>query len=176
MALKTLTGQTYLLPTEAQWECACRGRALSSGKVELTTDPYHFGKTITPKQANYADSKIGGTTKVGSYPESRNGFGLFRHARECMGVVSRLVWRLIQRRIVQKTPLAIRLVLIRAPAGCSGAVAGSTPPGSAARRTAAGSGRRTGAATSACASPKFRPVRRKRASRKRAEATKPLGA
>jgi formylglycine-generating enzyme required for sulfatase activity len=68
--LSRVTGQTYGLPTEAQWEYACRGRALLGG-----SDPYHFGKTITPLNANYADSKINGTTKVGKY--APNGFGLF---------------------------------------------------------------------------------------------------
>ncbi len=72
--LSRLTGETYGLPTEAQWEYACRGRIRSSGGVEITTDPYHFGKVITPKLANFDDSKIGGTTKVGAY--AVNGFGL----------------------------------------------------------------------------------------------------
>jgi formylglycine-generating enzyme required for sulfatase activity len=40
----------------------------------MTTEPFHFGKVIAPKVANFADSKINGTTKVGSYPV--NGFGL----------------------------------------------------------------------------------------------------
>jgi len=75
------TGQTYGLPTEAQWEYACRGRALSSGGVEITGDAYHFGKAITPKDANY-ENKVGGTSKVGSY--ACNGFGLFdMHGNVC---------------------------------------------------------------------------------------------
>jgi formylglycine-generating enzyme len=65
----------YGLPTEAQWEYSCRERSFSSARVEITSDPYHFGKTITSKHANCSDSKIGGTTKVGSYPA--NGFGLY---------------------------------------------------------------------------------------------------
>ncbi len=58
-------GREYRLPSEAEWEYACR--------AEMTT-PYHFGETITDKLANY-DRNFGGTTPVGQFPP--NAFGLF---------------------------------------------------------------------------------------------------
>jgi sulfatase modifying factor 1 len=58
-------GYAYTLPTEAQWEYACRAG---------TTTAYSFGDTITPKQANYYEGKIGKTTEVGTYPANPWGF------------------------------------------------------------------------------------------------------
>jgi Uncharacterized conserved protein len=52
------TGQHYRLPTEAEWEYACR-----AGK----TTRFSVGDSITPLQANYGHN-VGRTTKVGSYP------------------------------------------------------------------------------------------------------------
>ena len=57
------TGKPYRLPSEAEWEYACRAG---------TTTPYHFGKTISPEQANYGGSE---TTEVGSF--FPNSFGLY---------------------------------------------------------------------------------------------------
>ena len=57
-------GTEYRLPTEAEWEYACRAG---------TTTPYHFGKDITDKLANHGGS-VGQTTTVGLY--RANAFGL----------------------------------------------------------------------------------------------------
>ncbi len=60
------TGQPYRLPSEAEWEYACRA---------ATTTRYWWGDAITPKNANYSDSKLGKTTEVGAYPP--NPWGLY---------------------------------------------------------------------------------------------------
>lgn len=57
-------GWEYALPTEAEWEYACRAG---------TTTAYSFGSTITTSQANYGNS-VGETADVGSYPPNPWGF------------------------------------------------------------------------------------------------------
>jgi formylglycine-generating enzyme required for sulfatase activity len=57
------TGQEYRLPTEAEWEYACRAG---------TTTKYHFGDEITQELANYSGKE---TTIVGKFPYV-NAFGL----------------------------------------------------------------------------------------------------
>ncbi|NEP54422.1 MAG: formylglycine-generating enzyme family protein, partial [Moorea sp. SIO3C2] len=74
--LSEYTGKQYRLPSEAEWEYACRAG---------TTTPFHYGETITSKLANYngeftyAEEAEGEyreeTTDVGIFPP--NGFGLY---------------------------------------------------------------------------------------------------
>ena len=59
------TGKEYRLPSEAEWEYACRAG---------TTTKYYFGDDITSDLANY-DGNVGETTSVGQY--SPNAFGLY---------------------------------------------------------------------------------------------------
>jgi formylglycine-generating enzyme required for sulfatase activity len=73
--LSQRTGRTYTLPSEAQWEYACRAGS---------TTPFHFGDTITSDLANYrasspyADGPKGKvrrqTTPAGRFPA--NAWGL----------------------------------------------------------------------------------------------------
>jgi formylglycine-generating enzyme required for sulfatase activity len=70
------TRKTYRLPSEAEWEYACRAG---------TTTPFYFGETITTDLANYDGNYTYGsapkgqyqkqTTDVGSFPA--NAFGLY---------------------------------------------------------------------------------------------------
>jgi formylglycine-generating enzyme required for sulfatase activity len=74
--LSKLTGREYRLPSEAEWEYACRAG---------TTTPFYFGETITGELANYnasytyAEEPKGEyreeTTRVGQFPP--NAFGLY---------------------------------------------------------------------------------------------------
>jgi formylglycine-generating enzyme required for sulfatase activity len=67
--IKKLNAKTdggYRLPTEAEWEYACRAG---------TSTAYSFGDEITPKDANLRYSEIGKPIEVGSY--NPNAFGLY---------------------------------------------------------------------------------------------------
>jgi formylglycine-generating enzyme required for sulfatase activity len=74
-ALSEHTGHLYTLPSEAQWEYACRAH---------TTTPFYTGETITSDLANYkgefvfyhepSGKNYGQTTSVGQFPA--NAFGL----------------------------------------------------------------------------------------------------
>ena len=65
--LSKQTGIEYRLPTEAEWEYACRAG---------TTTPYHFGENITKKLVNYGWN-VGETTAVGQITPKSIGWCIF---------------------------------------------------------------------------------------------------
>jgi formylglycine-generating enzyme required for sulfatase activity len=59
------SGWSYVLPTEAEWEYACRAG---------TTTAYSWGTSIATSNANYSSSGLSQTTDVGQYAANPWGF------------------------------------------------------------------------------------------------------
>lgn len=85
-----LTGRpdAYRLPSEAEWEYACRAKT----QIDGTATPFSFGETISTDQANYDGNFIYGSGKKGEYHQKTlpvgsfpaNPFGLFdMHGNVC---------------------------------------------------------------------------------------------
>lgn len=65
-ALSETTGEHYRLPSEAEWEYACRAG---------TSGPFAFDEGIGPDTANFGGCEPESTTEVGRFPSNR--FGLY---------------------------------------------------------------------------------------------------
>jgi formylglycine-generating enzyme required for sulfatase activity len=73
--LAVRTGKNYALPSEAQWEYACRAG---------TTTPFHYGATISTGLANYDGRQMYGDGEKGAYRQQTT--DVFRFSANAWGL------------------------------------------------------------------------------------------
>ena len=111
---------TYRLPTEAEWEYACRAG---------TTTAYYWGSSMNNSYCWYTDNSNGRTHPVGQ--KQPNAWGLYDmtgNVWECARIYTRATTMIAPR-------MAVR-ILDRAPTASAAAAAGATTPAAVALRFA----------------------------------------
>ena len=149
--LSQRTGRNYTLPSEAQWEYACRAG---------TTTPFHFGATISPDVANYDGNYTYGTGSKGIYREQTTDVASFPANAWGLHDMHGNVWEWCldewhdsyEGAPTDGSAWMEGDSLGESPAACCAAGRGSTTPGTAARLTATATARSTAAAPSVSAS------------------------
>jgi len=149
--LSQRTGRCYTLPSEAQWEYACRAG---------TTTPFHFGATISTEVANYDGNYTYGPGSKGIYREQTTGVAIFPANAWGLRDMHGNVWEWCldewhdsyEGAPVDGSAWMEDDSLGESSAACCAAGRGSAFPSSAARLTAAATARTAAAASSVSAS------------------------
>ncbi len=85
--LSRRTGKEYRLPSESEWEYVARAG---------TTTPFHFGTTLSTRQANYDGNFTYGSGRKGSYRKKTVPVGSFEPNRFGLYDVHGNVWEWVQ--------------------------------------------------------------------------------
>jgi formylglycine-generating enzyme required for sulfatase activity len=149
--LSQRTGRRYTLPSESQWEYACRAG---------TTTPFHFGPTISTEVANYDGNYTYGPGSKGIYLEQTTGVAIFPANAWGLRDMHGNVWEWCldewhdsyEGAPVDGSAWMEDDSLGESPAACCAAGRGSSTPGTAARLTASTAARTTATTASVSAS------------------------
>jgi formylglycine-generating enzyme required for sulfatase activity len=149
--LSQRTGKNYTLPSEAQWEYACRAG---------TTTPFHFGPTISTEEANYDGNYIYGQGSKGIYRQQTTAVASFPANDWGLHDMHGNVWEWCfdewhdsyEGAPTDGSAWMEDDSLGESPGACCAAGRGSAFPSSAARLTAAAAARATATTSSVSAS------------------------